>query len=545
MAALLEILAAYLTISVRFSAKRIDVAGFTLSNDRASQPTMAIPFRLTPFHIYLFLIGAIGCFLVGWSIWALPTYVPLLTFLLLALLAIIAALAPISSAVSEEAGFNYGLGAIVSLAAFPQFGNEAAVLIGAIYSVAVWFGKPADRRTWKKSFQQLIFNTSMQAIAIFVAGEVYLALRTYLGAETWQAQLLPWIPVAILYEEINLWLLIGVVRLQQGPTINPLQLWHEERPASQIILLAAAMGGGVLGYAIETYDRIGVITFFWPILLSAYAFRLYVQQVRANLENLENIVAERTKDLAELNRQKDAYLAVLTHDMMTPLTSIQLCAEELQADPTAAIDNPSLINFLLRSQRTLFTMVRNILDIEKLQAGGTLPAKKTICDLAQLVSQIAELAESEAAEKNVSVAYTAPIAHLSMYGDPNQLERIIMNLLSNAVKYTPQGGHIQLSLQEQNGWAIMRFADTGYGIPEHELPYIFDRFRRVEEHMEKATGSGLGLAITKALIKEHQGNIAVTSTVGQGSIFTVQLPLRLELATAKQKPATSLIQQRV
>jgi signal transduction histidine kinase len=91
----------------------------------------------------------------------------------------------------------------------------------------------------------------------------------------------------------------------------------------------------------------------------------------------------------------------------------------------------------------------------------------------------------------------------------------------------------------------MRFADTGYGIPEHELPYIFDRFRRVEEHMEKATGSGLGLAITKALIKEHQGDITVMSTVGEGSTFTVQLPLRLEMANAKQKPTTSLIQQRV
>ena len=491
----------------------------------ASHPTMAIRYRLTPFHTYLFLIGVVGCFLVGWAIWDIPMYLPYDTFLLLAILAIVAAIAPISSAVSEETGFNYGLGAVVSLAAFPQFGIDAAVLIGAIFSIAVWLGKPADRRTWKKSFRQLIFNTSMQAIAIFVAGEVYWALRIYLGDDTWQAQILPWIPVAVLYEEINLWLLIGVIRLQQGPSIDPLQLWREERAASQIILLAAAMGGGVMGYAIEEYDKTAVIAFFCPIFLSAYAFRLYVQQVRANLKNLENIVTERTKDLAALNQQKDAYLAVLTHDMMTPLTSIQLCAEELQADPTAVIDNPSLINFLLRSQRTLFTMVRNILDIEKLQAGGALSAKKTNCDLAQLLTQVAEVLQGEAAEKNVAVSYGLGIEHLPIYGDPNQLERIIMNLLSNAVKYTPQGGEIHLSLQAQDGWAIMHFTDTGYGIPEHELPYIFDRFRRVEEHMEKATGSGLGLAITKALIKEHQGTISVISTVGQGSTFTVELPL--------------------
>jgi signal transduction histidine kinase len=437
----------------------------------------------------------------------------------------VAAIAPISTAIAEDTGVNYGLGAIVSLAAFPQFGNAAAVIIVAIYSIAVWLSKPADRRTWKKNFQQLIFNISMQAIAIYVAGEVYLAIRAFLGMDNAWAQFLPWVPVALIYEEVNLWLLIGVVRLQQGPSVQPLQLWREERSASQILLIASTMGGGMLGYAVETYDKLGILAFFWPILLSAYALRLYVQQVRANLENLENIVAERTKDLAALNRQKDAYLAVLTHDMMTPLTSIQLCGEELQADPAAAIDNPSLINFLLRSQRTLVMMVRNILDIEKLQMGGALSAKRTTCDLAQILIQATELLQNEAAEKNVSITRSIEFEHLPIYADCHQLERIIMNLLSNAVKYTPQGGQIRVALQKNGNWASIDFVDTGYGIPEHELPYIFERFRRVEEHMEKATGSGLGLAITKALVEEHHGEVMVESTIGKGSTFTIRLPL--------------------
>lgn len=486
---------------------------------------MVIRHRLTAFYLYLFLIGTVGCLLVAWSLWNIPAYVPSSTFFWLTVLAVVAAIAPISTAIAEDTGVNYGLGAIVSLAAFPQFGSAAAVLIVATYSIAVWFSKPVDRRTWKKNYQQLIFNISMQAIAIYIAGGCYLAIRDYLGHDTVLGQILPWIPVAIIYEEINLWLLIGVVRLQQGPTVQPMKLWREERSASQILLIASAMGGGMLGYAVEYYNILGIFAFFWPILLSAYALRLYIQQVRANLENLENIVAERTKDLAELNRQKDAYLAVLTHDMMTPLTSIQLCAEELQADPAAAIDNPSLINFLLRSQRTLFTMVRNILDIEKLQTGGALSAKKTTCDLAHLLSQAVELLTNEAAEKNVSVTKEIAFDHLPIYADCHQLERIIMNLLSNAVKYTPQGGAIRVVLEREGDWAALYVADNGYGIPEYELPYIFERFRRVEEHMEKATGSGLGLAITKALVEEHDGEVTVESTSGQGSIFTVRLPL--------------------
>lgn len=481
--------------------------------------------RLTAFYSYLFLIGTLGFLLIGWGFLHVPTDDTWPTFVLLALLAVVAAIAPISTAVAEDTGVNYGLGAIVSLAAFPQFGNAAAVLIVATYSTAVWFSKPADRRTWKKNFQQLIFNISMQAIAIFIAGEVYIVLRNALGAETFWGQVLPWVPAALIYEEVNLWLLIGVVRLQQGPSVNPIQLWREERAASQILLIASIMGGGTLGYAVEYHREIGVFAFFWPILLSAYALRLYIQQVRANVENLENMVAERTKDLAALNRQKDAYLAVLTHDMMTPLTSIQLCAEELQADPAAAIDNPSLINFLLRSQRTLFTMVRNILDIEKLQTGGALSAKRSTCDLAYLLTQVTEILEIEAAEKNVAITREIAMDHLPIYADCGQLERIIMNLISNAVKYTSQGGHIQVSLVKEGKWAIISVADTGYGIPEHELPYIFERFRRVEAHVEKATGSGLGLAITKALVEEHHGDVAVESAIGKGSTFTVRLPL--------------------
>ncbi|MCB0063095.1 MAG: HAMP domain-containing histidine kinase [Caldilineaceae bacterium] len=486
---------------------------------------MCITRRLTAFYLYLFLIGTLGSILVAWGLLHIPTDDTWSTFALLVVLAIVAAIAPISTAVSEDTGMSYGLGAIVSLAAFPKFGNGIAVLIVATYSTAVWFSKPVDRRTWKKNFQQLIFNISMQAIAIFIAGEVYILVRNAFGPESPWGQIVPWIPAALIYEEVNLWLLIGVVRLQQGPSVRPLQLWREERSASQILLIASIMGGGTLGYAVEHHGNMGVFAFFWPILLSAYALRLYIQQVRANVENLENMVAERTRDLADLNRQKDAYLAVLTHDMMTPLTSIQLCAEELQADPAAAIDNPSLINFLLRSQRTLFTMVRNILDIEKLQTGGALSSRRSTCDIALSLRQAAELLENEAGEKNVSITRDIAMDHLPLYADCGQLERIIMNLLSNAVKYTPQGGQIGVSLVKEGKWAIISIADTGYGIPEHELPYIFERFRRVEEHVEKATGSGLGLAITKALVEEHHGEVTVESTIGKGSTFTVRLPL--------------------
>lgn len=496
---------------------------------------MNLPPRFTPFYAYLFWVGFLGLLILLMGVTQIPPYPESLNFFLLTALAIVAALAPMAAAAFDDAGINYGLGAVVSLAAFPTYGAADAALIVAIYSLVFWLGRPADRRTWKKNFRQLIFNISMQAIAVFVAGQVFGLCQAWLGPTTLWGQLLPWIPAAFIYVEVNIWLLIGVLRLQHGPTIQPLTVWREERSASQIILPATMLGGGTLGYAVVNYDWIGIIIFFWPILLSAYAFRLYVQQMQTHLINLEQIVAERTKDLAELNRQKDAYLAVLTHDMMTPLTSIRLCGEELQADPTSAVDNPSLITFLLRSQRTLFTMVRNILDIEKLQTGGSLSAKKTLCDLTQLLTNVVEILQNEASEKNVLIRYTIPGRSLLIYADRNQLERVLMNLLSNAVKYTPQGGLVQVTVETEEEKAIVSFTDTGYGIPVEDLPYIFERFRRVEQHKEKATGTGLGLAITKALVEEHGGEIMVTSTVGKGSTFTVLLPTDVQHAQLVQE----------
>jgi len=210
---------------------------------------------------------------------------------------------------------------------------------------------------------------------------------------------------------------------------------------------------------------------------------------------------------------------------MTPLTSIQLCAEELQDDPAAAVDNPHLLTFMLRSQKSLLSIVRNILDIEKLQSGRSLAMHKVDCDLAQLVVDVVGILHAEALEKNISVQYQLDIQPLVIIADRQQMERVLMNLVANAVKYTPSGGAVAVQACIEDNYALIHVKDSGYGIPAAELPYIFDRFQRVEQLKDKATGTGLGLAITKALVEGHAGEITVVSTEGKGSLFSVKLPV--------------------
>ena len=483
------------------------------------------PRALTLFNFYLGLISAIGFFLLAWGVVHIPSYEPRLNYFLLIVLAAVSAIPTTSVAVSGDSGITYSVGSVVSLAAIPFWGPAAAIPIVAVFSLCVWLVKPANKTTWKKSWPQLAFNTGMHAIATFGSGWVLLSLRGWLGPDTIWGETIPWLPAAAVFEEINLWLLIGVLRLQPGAAINPVAVWKEELWATYIDTLLLTLGGGILAFALQHYQWLGIVIFFLPTLLSSYAFQLYVGQMQAHLNNLEQIVADRTKDLAELNRQKDAFLAVLTHDMMTPLTSIQLCAEELADDPAAALENPDLITFMLRSQQTLFRMMRNILDIEKLQSGRGLAMYKVDCELAPLITEVMQILRPEAAEKNIVVRQQLPSYPLFLHADRQQLERILLNLVSNAVKYTPSGGWVSVAAHLESNFIFIQVQDSGYGIPAAELPYIFDRYRRVEQLKDKATGSGLGLAITKALVEEHAGVITVTSEEGKGSTFTIKLPV--------------------
>ena len=483
-----------------------------------------------PYIQYLLSISALGALILLWGVMQFPTYSAKLNLVLLIVLAGLSASATVSVPVAAEVGVTYVIGPAVALAAIPFFGPGAAALIVAVFNFCVWLIKPKDSVTWKKSWAQLAFNIGMHCVAIAAASALLLLLRGWLGAESTWGQIIPWLPAAYLFEELNFWLLAGILRLQHGKRINAVAMWKEDYWATQIGVLVAAVGGGVLAFAIQHYDWVGIVIFYLPILLSAYAFRLYTWKMQANLANLEQLVAERTKDLAALNHQKDAYLAVLSHDMMAPLTTIQLCTEELQEDPQAAVENPLLITFMVRGQRTLVGMVRNILDIEKLQAGGTLISQKSECDLGQLLSNVFEIMQLEAIDKRITLQKNIAAQPLMLYADCQQIERILLNIVSNAVKYTPAGGSVVVDIYPEPlqgaSHLVIQVEDSGYGIPAAELPFIFERFRRVDRHKDKAHGTGLGLAITKALIEEHGGTVSVSSQEGKGSNFIVKLPIQ-------------------
>lgn len=483
------------------------------------------------YKLYLILISILGVLPAVWGLISLPNYEMLNVFLLLVALAVVASFATTSATVSDQVGITYGIVEAIAIAAVPFFGIGAAALILVVDNLSLWLLKPTNQTTWKKSWSQLAFNTGQHGISIAVAGLALLLLRDLLGTDAVWAQVVSWLVASYVYIELNMWLLIGILRLQYGQDISPWQLWKEDRWATQINVLTMGVGGAILAYSIERFDWIGVAIFFLPILLSAYAFRLYVRQMQSHLDNLENIVAERTselaertEELAELDRQKDAFLAVLTHDMITPLTSIQMYTELIKDDPACAADDPELVTAMLQSQKTVFELVKNILDLEKLKTGGTISSQKVPCELTEIVSNSVEIVRAEALRKDITLVLEPAEQPIMITADRHQIQRIALNLIANAVKYTPSGGTVYVNAKTDGENVKIAIRDTGYGISPEDLPLIFDRFRRVGESKDKAVGTGLGLAITQALVEEHDGEIIVTSEVGQGSVFTVVLP---------------------
>ena len=485
-----------------------------------------------PFVLYLLCISIVGIFLPLRGIIQFPSYDNKLTFLVLVLLGAATQIATTSVPVGQNAGITYAISPAVGMAATPFYGPLASVIIEFVNNIVLWLIKPTDNKVWKKSWSQLGFNNGNGTISIFFASWILMQTQTWWDNSLLFGSIIPWVLAAIIYNQSNLWLLIGILRLQHGAGVNPWQVWRENLWTVPMGTLILSVGGSVLAYAVQQYDRVGILVFFLPIFLSAYAFRLYVNKMQGHMDNLENIIAERTKELEEANkslrdlhREKNAFLTVLTHDMKTPLTSIGLYGNLLREQPKILLQRPYVIDAIMHSQKSLLNMVNNILDLEKLDSGKPITLLRKRFDLAELVIDTVKAIQVQASEKEIILEVNQTIIPLYLNADPRQIERVLSNLISNAIKYTAEGGHVWVETYQQDEWVTITVRDTGYGIPESDLPYIFNRYHRVDKLKNKASGTGLGLAVTKALVDAHQGQISVSSQEGAGSCFTVMLPL--------------------
>jgi len=293
----------------------------------------------------------------------------------------------------------------------------------------------------------------------------------------------------------------------------------QEDPAAATVVIT---GYATVESAVEAM-KLGAYDFlpkpFTPAELRVAAWRNYEKR---------GLLIRNRKLQAENERMKENFVMLVSHEMRAPLVAVDQYIEVLLGGLTGEVNAKQREILASMQSRTewLLALVKGWLSISRLQ-GKTLREKMEPLDIQSLLNETVGLVAPQANEQQVEVLVSVPEAVGPLEGDKDALLHVFLNLVNNAVKYNKLHGKVNVCARVRDGEMIVDVRDTGRGIPEACLPFMFDMFYRVRtQDGPKTAGAGLGLSIVKKIVDAHGGHVAVSSTLGEGSTFTVHLPLR-------------------
>ena len=303
-----------------------------------------------------------------------------------------------------------------------------------------------------------------------------------------------------------LWLAIATV-----PVVLIVErLAHRQIDAVALAIGSSALSGLVLlrlAGLVRSFDRL----------------RRDERAARSEAESARRQLLEQNEQLLEADRLKDEFVALISHDLRTPLTSIMGYLELIRDDENLTDEQRGFLRVADRNADRLLRLVNDLLFVARFEA-GQLELNQTEIDLAAIVRQSVQEAESRATAGGVELTCDAG-AVSAVNADKGRMFQLVENLVSNAVKFTPAGGDVRVSVTPVNGVVRLEVADTGIGIEPEEQQRLFERFFRASTAAKhQIPGTGLGLYITRAIVEAHGGSIVVRSDPGEGTSFSVELP---------------------
>ncbi len=222
--------------------------------------------------------------------------------------------------------------------------------------------------------------------------------------------------------------------------------------------------------------------------------------------------------------QQSDLIAEIVHEMRTPLTAIISYADLIQWPETTPDQCHQFADIIRHESERLNEMATNFLDLARLESGRASLDQDPV-DLSTVILMAVSVLRPQADVGQIGVSVDVPANLPSVMGDAQRLHEAMLNLLSNAIKYCRPGDNIAITVSDEEDHLTVTVADTGPGIPEEVLPYVFERFYRVPGTEGRVLGTGLGLTITRKIIEAHGGEINVTSEEGRGATFTFVLPV--------------------
>ncbi|MHA0858329.1 sensor histidine kinase [Paenibacillus sp. CMAA1364] len=230
-----------------------------------------------------------------------------------------------------------------------------------------------------------------------------------------------------------------------------------------------------------------------------------------------------SQELKRTERSRQEFVANVSHEIESPLTSIQGFAHTLKDTTLSDEQRIHYLSIIEKESQRLSMLSKQLLTLSTLDYDDHALQVKEI-DLRSQLRKVVQILEWKLAEKQLALRLN--LQDMTIYGDSNMLYQVWMNLLTNAIKYTSEGGTITISANIDNKHCVVSVSDTGEGIPAEDLPLIYERFYKVDKARTAETHStGLGLSIVQKIIHSHEGSIEVSSIVGEGTTFTVRLPI--------------------
>jgi signal transduction histidine kinase len=243
------------------------------------------------------------------------------------------------------------------------------------------------------------------------------------------------------------------------------------------------------------------------------------------------LIAERDALSLERARLEDAVrfrediVAIVSHDLRSPLTAIALTVRQLSrlaVDPSVTQRRDELLSTIQRAGDRMARLIADLLDVATIEA-GTLEVEATVISATSLLTEAVDGVRPMAEQKSIELVVRADAPELYVHADRERIQQVLANLLGNAVKFTPEGGRVFAEAELRAGAVHFCVRDSGPGIPRDQLPHVFDRF--YQGTAGKRRGAGLGLAIAKGIVEAHGRSIFVESDEGKGATFSFTLPL--------------------
>lgn len=246
--------------------------------------------------------------------------------------------------------------------------------------------------------------------------------------------------------------------------------------------------------------------------------------IRRQKQEIERLREQDQLYFQKLSEMKDDVMRMTSHDLKNPLnnvkTAVHLLRRHGRIDDHTGLEYLSLLE---SSADQMLGLITSLLDIARLETGQALKLQDV--SLNEFLRDNLFVFSLPARARKLSLRYEPVPDDMTLYIDPERMEQVLQNLLSNAMKYTPDGGNIMLRAEIEPERVTLIVEDTGLGIPQNDIPHLFDKFYRVSNNSHKQIeGTGLGLSIVKSIVEQHGGKIWVESDLGKGSKFCISLP---------------------